>query len=107
MALANYGARAIMISLILKSAESCHLRNGLAFNIARQAEDEMDTGREPALSDDDTLTLDDTTAQEANQAADYARQQLEALNQGLRKLHQNLIKLNKLPTDTTTTTIHS
>ncbi|GAB5492318.1 MAG: hypothetical protein Phog2KO_25330 [Phototrophicaceae bacterium] len=52
------------------------------FNIARQVEDEMDTGREPALSDEDTITMEDTSAQGANQAADYARQQLEALNQG-------------------------
>ena len=51
------------------------------FNIARQIEDEMDTGREPPIEEGDTITMDDTSAQPANQAADYARQQLEALSQ--------------------------
>lgn len=53
-----------------------------AFNIARQVEDEMDTGREPAITEDATVTLEDTNTDPASQAADYARQQLEALNQG-------------------------
>ena len=54
------------------------------FNIARQVEDEMDTGREPPIEEGDTITMDDTSAQPANQAADYARQQLEALRPGIK-----------------------
>lgn len=49
------------------------------FGIASQIDSEMAGNK---ISDGDTVTLDDTSQQEVNQAEDYARQQLAALQGG-------------------------